>query len=114
MFRGSSIIMVAVGSRYARVTSMSWDAEDAMSTPGSKAICNRQRSGQNDLGVSHKHSFVREPEFCTHKLSSGPVDGTGLEIPRKHGGVSYVMALKSQRAICVNTSQKALSRIDHQ
>jgi hypothetical protein len=105
--------MVAVGSRYARVAIMSRDAEDTMPTPGSKAICNRQRSGQNDLGVSHKHSFVREPEFCVHKLFSDPVDGTGLEVSRKRGGVSYVMALKSQRAICVNVAQQALSWIDH-
>jgi hypothetical protein len=105
--------MVAVWSRYARVAIMSGDAEDTMPTLGSKAICNRQRSGRNDLGVPHIHSFVREPEFCVYKLSSDPMDGIGLEIPRKRGGVSYVIALKSQRAIFVNTAQQALSWIDH-
>jgi len=92
---------------------MPGDAEDTMQPPGSKAICNRQCSGRNDPGVSHKHPFVREPEVCVHKLSSDPVDETGLDVPRKHGGVSYVMALKRQRVICVNTAQQALSWIDH-
>jgi hypothetical protein len=75
--------MVAVGSRYARVAIMSGDAEDTMLTPGSKAICNRQRGGRDDLGVSHIHSFMREPEFCVHKLSSDPVDEIGLRSPSK-------------------------------
>jgi hypothetical protein len=61
--------MVAVGSRYARVAIMFREAEDTMLTPGPKAICNRQRSGRNDLGVSHKHPFVRELEVYVQRSS---------------------------------------------
>lgn len=54
---------------------MSEGAEDTMLTPGSKIICYRQHSGRN-----------------------------GLEVPRKHGGVSYVMTLKAQSDLCGHSS----------
>jgi hypothetical protein len=46
-----------------------------------------------------------------NKLSSDLVDEMGLEVPGKHGGVGYVMALKDWRVICVNAAQQALSWI---
>jgi hypothetical protein len=52
---------------------------------------------------------VLELEFCVHKLSSDPMDGTVLEVPRKHGGVSYVMALKiSKSDLCEHSSTSAI------